>query len=154
MALPAYILGIFVVGPVVDLARILDRIHADVIPGANTRVTFFELLELVQVGFNLCGKVIAGTKGSILGRVRPVRFVWTLWRNLDGLYLCEFRNSIVGPDTFVGDVLGTLIVGLFDRLSTLGMVWTNSGALCFWGDFSVTLIQVAMLPHPSSLSAK
>ena len=30
----AYILGIFVVGPVVDLVRILDCIHADVIPGA------------------------------------------------------------------------------------------------------------------------
>ena len=34
----AYILGIFVVGPVVDLARIRDCIHADVIPGANTDV--------------------------------------------------------------------------------------------------------------------
>ena len=34
----AYILGIFVVGPVVNPARILDCIHADVIPGANTDV--------------------------------------------------------------------------------------------------------------------
>ena len=30
-------------------------------------------------------------------------------------YILEFRNSIVGPDTFVGDVLGTLIVGLLIR---------------------------------------
>ena len=29
--------------------------------------------------------------------------------------ILEFRNSIVGPDTFVGDVLGTLIVGLLIR---------------------------------------
>ena len=34
----AYILGIFIVGPVVDLARIRDCIHADVIPDANTDV--------------------------------------------------------------------------------------------------------------------
>ena len=40
--------------------------------GRFLRVTFFELLELVQVAFNLCGKVIAGTKGSILGRVPSV----------------------------------------------------------------------------------
>ena len=30
--------GYFVVGPVVDLALILGRINADVIPGANTDV--------------------------------------------------------------------------------------------------------------------
>ena len=48
------------------------------------------------MGFNLCGKVIAGTKGSILGRVLTVRFFWTLWRNLDGLYLRELYAPIYG----------------------------------------------------------
>ena len=48
---------------------------------------------------------------------------------INGSYILGFRNSLVGPDTFVGDVLGYPIEGLLLGLYRFGDWFSDS--VCF-----------------------
>ena len=57
-----------------------------------------------------------------VGRVLRVTFLWIGGMQIHSSSILEFRNSIVGPDTFVGNVLGYPVEGRILGLNPIGRV--------------------------------